>query len=69
MIIQLSIHVCVCLGVCLYKNALNFHCSIVAIQRSVQIDSICQIFVLQSWPVEMSVSLSNQTRPVICDCG
>lgn len=68
MIIQLLIHVCmyarVC--VCLYKNALNLllHSNHSII---VQIDSICQIFVLQSCPVEMSVSLSNQTRPVICD--
>lgn len=31
--------------------------------------STCHTFVLQSWPVEMTVSLSSHTKRVICDCG
>lgn len=35
----------------------------------IYIASIFQTFVLQSWPVEITVSLSNHTNRVICDWG
>lgn len=55
----------------LYNLISNYEmqCDIFHISSTIQIDSIVQTFVLQSCPVEMSVPLSNQTKPVICDCG